>query len=38
MPKETVVSNVNAIHDNKSLTHDIKTMLKVFNEFFSNLA
>ena len=33
-----VVSNFNAIDDNKSLTHDIKTMSKVFKDFFSNLA
>ena len=33
-----VVSNFNAIDDNKSLTYDIKTMSKVFKDFFSNLA
>ena len=38
MPKKTVVSNFNAIDDNKSLTYDIKTMSKVFKDFFSNLA
>ena len=34
MPKKTVVSNFNAIDDNKSLTYDIKTMSKVFKDFF----
>ena len=38
MPKKTVVSNVNAVDDNKSLTYDIKTMSKVFKDFSSNLA
>ena len=38
MPKKTVVSNFNAIGNNKSLTYDIKTMSKVFKDFFSNLA
>ena len=38
MPKKMVVSNFNAIDDNKSLTYDIKTMSKVFKDFFSNLA
>ena len=38
MPKKTVVSNFNATDDNKSLTYDIKTMSKVFKDFFSNLA
>ena len=38
MPKKTVVSNFNAIDNNKSLTYDIKTMSKVFKDFFSNLA
>ena len=36
-PKKTVVSNFNAIESNKSLTYDIKTMSKVFKDFFSNL-
>ena len=34
MPKKTVVSNVNVIDNNKSLTYDIKTS----KYFFSNLA
>ena len=38
MPKKRVVSNFNAIDDNKSLTYDIRTMSKVFKDFFSNLA
>ena len=38
MPNRMVVSNFNAIDDNKSLTYDIKTMSKVFKDFFSNLA
>ena len=38
MPKKTVVSNFNAMDNNKSLTYDIKTMSKVFEDFFSNLA
>ena len=38
MPKKTVVSNFNAIDDNKSLTYDMKTMSKVFKDLFSNLA
>ena len=38
MPKKMVVSNFNAIDDNKSLTYDIKTMSKVFKDFFSDLA
>ena len=37
MPKKTLVSNFNVI-DNKSLTYDIKTISKVFKDFFSNLA
>ena len=37
MHKKTVVSNFNAVDDNKSLTYDIKTMSKVFKDFFSNL-
>ena len=37
IPKKTVVSNFNAIDDNKPLTYDIKTMSKVFKDFFSNL-
>ena len=35
--KKTVVSNFNATENNKSLTYDIKTMSKVFKDFFSNL-
>ena len=38
MPKKTVVSNFNAIDNNKSLTYDIKTMSRVFKDFFSNSA
>ena len=38
MPRKTVVSNFNAIDDNKPLTYDIETMSKVFKDFFSNLA
>ena len=38
MLKKTVVSNFNANDNNKSLTYDIKTMSKVFKDFFSNLA
>ena len=38
IPKKTVVSNFNAIDDNKSLKYDMKTMPKVFKDFFSNLA
>ena len=38
IPKKTAVSNFNAIDNNKSLTYDIKTMSKVFKDFFSNLA
>ena len=34
MPKKAVVSNFNAVDNNKSLTYDIK----VFKDFFSNLA
>ena len=37
MPKNTVVSNFNAI-DDKSLTYDIKAMSNVFKDFFSNVA
>ena len=33
-----VVSNFNAIDNDKSLTYGIKTMSKVFKYFFSNLA
>ena len=33
MPKKTVVSNFNAIDNNKSLTYDIKTMSKSFRRF-----
>ena len=32
-----VVSNFNVIDNNKSLTYDIKTMSKVFKDFFPNL-
>ena len=38
IPKKTAVSNFNAIDNNKSLTYDIKTMSKVFKDFFLNLA
>ena len=38
MRKKTVVSNFNTIDDNKSLTYDLKTMSKVFKDFFSNVA
>ena len=38
MSKKTLISNFNAIDNNKSLTYDIKTMSKVFKDFFSNLA
>ena len=38
MPKKTLVSNFNATDYDKSLTYDIKTMSKVFKDFFSNLA
>ena len=34
MPKKTVVSNFNTIDDNNSLTYDLKTMSKVFKDFF----
>ena len=37
MLKKTVVSNFNANDNNKSLTYDIKTMSKVFKDFFSSL-
>ena len=36
MPNKTVVSNFNAIGNNKSLTDDIKIMIS--KDFFSNLA
>ena len=36
MSKKTIVSNFNAIDNNKSLTYDIKTMQKVFKDFFLN--
>ena len=38
MPKKTVVSSFNAINNNKPLTYDIKTVSKVFKDFFSNSA
>ena len=38
MSKKMVVSNFNAIDNDKSLTYGIKTMSKVFKYFFSNLA
>ena len=38
MPKKTVVSNFNTIDGNKLLTYDLKTMSKVFKDFFSNVA
>ena len=38
MRKKTVVLNFNTIDDNKSLTYDLKTMSKVFKDFFSNVA
>ena len=34
----TVVSSFNAIDNSKSLKYDIKTMPKIFQKFFSNLA
>ena len=37
VPKKTVVSNFNAIDDNKSVTYDKKTMSNIFKYFFSNL-
>ena len=36
--QKTVVPNFNAIDNNKSLTYDVKTMSKVFKDFFLNLA
>ena len=38
MPEKTLVSNFNATDYDKSLTYDIKTMSKVYKDFFSNLA
>ena len=38
MPKKTVVSNFNAIDNNKSLTCDIKTMSKFFHRFLLKLS
>ena len=38
MSKKTVVSNSNAVINNKSLTYDAKLMSKVLEDFFSHLA
>ena len=38
MPKKIVVSNFSAIDNSKSLTYNMKTISKVFKDFFSNLA
>ena len=38
MPNKTVISNFNAIEDSNTLTHDIRSISKIFKNFFSYLA
>ena len=38
MPNKTVMSNFNAIKEDNTLTHDTRSISKIFKDFFSNLA
>ena len=38
MPKKTLISNFNAVKTHNILTYDKKTIAKIFNDLFSNLA
>ena len=38
MPNKTIISNFNAIEENDTLTYDTRSISKIFNNFFSNLA
>ena len=38
MPNKTLISNFNAMEDNDILTHDTRTISKVFKNFLSSLA
>ena len=38
MPNKTVISNFNAIEQDNTLTHDTRSISKVFKNLFSNLA
>ena len=38
MPNKTVVSDFNAIEQDNTLTHDTRSISKIFKSFFSNLA
>ena len=38
MPNKTVISNFNAIEEGNTLTHDTRSISKIFKNFFSNLA
>ena len=38
MPNKTVISNFNAIEESNTLTHDTKSISKIFKKFSLNLA
>ena len=38
LPNKTVISNFNAIEQDNTLTHDTRSISKVFKNLFSNLA
>ena len=38
MPKKILISNFNAVESNNKLTFDKKTIPKIFQDFFLNLA
>ena len=38
MPNETVISNLNAIEENDTLTYDTRLISKIFKNLFLNLA
>ena len=38
MPNKTAISNFNAIEQDNNLTHDTRSISKIFKNFFSNLA
>ena len=38
VPNKTVISNLNVIEENDSLTYDTRSISKIFKNIFSNLA
>ena len=38
MPNKAIISNFNAIEQDNNLTHDTRSISKIFKNFFSNLA